>query len=138
MTRTLVLLKPDAIERNLIGELIKRFELANLKIKALKMLRLSEEQARKFYAAHKTKPFYENLVKYITSGKVVALILDGDNAINKVRALMGATDPSKALKGTIRGDYGLSIEKNTVHGSDSEQSASYEIPIIFNANDFSQ
>ncbi|MEW6069567.1 MAG: nucleoside-diphosphate kinase [Candidatus Thermoplasmatota archaeon] len=129
--RTLILLKPDAVERKLAGEIILRLEKENLKIVAMKMMKMSEQQAREFYSVHRGKSFYEGLVRYITSGAIVALVAEGENAISKVRKLMGATDPSKAEKGTIRQLYGLSIEKNTIHGSDSEESAEHELKIIF-------
>ncbi len=133
--RTLVLLKPDAGERNLVGEIISRFEKKGFKIVAMKRLKLSEEQAREFYSVHKGKHFYESLVSYIISGPVLALVLEGDNIISQVRELMGSTDPRKAAEGTIRKDFGISIEKNTVHGSDSEESAAKEIPIIFSEDE---
>jgi nucleoside-diphosphate kinase len=134
--KTLILLKPDAVERNIIGEIISRLEKENLKIVAMKMLKLSEKQARDFYSVHKGKHFYESLVRYITSKAVVALVAKGENAISKVRKIMGATDPVKAEKGTIRQLYGLSIERNTIHGSDSEESAKKEIFVIFSENEF--
>ncbi|MDI6708271.1 MAG: nucleoside-diphosphate kinase [Candidatus Thermoplasmatota archaeon] len=133
--RALVLLKPDAVERNIIGELISRLENENLKIVAMKMLKMTERQARKFYSVHRGKSFYESLVRYIASGAIVALVVQGENAIFRVRKLMGATDPSKAEKGTIRQEYGLSIERNTIHGSDSLESAEYETKIIFSKNE---
>lgn len=134
--RTLILLKPDAVDRNLIGEIISKLTKENLKIVAMKMMRMSDEQAREFYSVHKGKHFYENLVKYITSGAIVALVAEGKDAIFRVRKLMGATDPAKAEKGTIRQLYGLSIEKNTIHGSDNEESAEHEINIIFTEDEF--
>jgi len=129
--RTLVLVKPDGVARRLVGEVISRIERKGLKIVALKMLRVSREQAERHYAVHKGKPFYEPLLAFITSGPVVAMVVEGESAIDVVRNLMGPTSGLKAPPGTIRGDFSLSIQFNIVHGSDSPESAAYEIPIFF-------
>jgi len=129
--RTLVLVKPDGVARRLVGEVISRIERKGLKIVALKMLRVSQEQAERHYAVHKGKPFYEPLLAFITSGPVVAMVVEGESAINVVRNLMGPTSGLKAPSGTIRGDFSISIQFNIVHGSDSPESAAYEIPIFF-------
>ncbi len=129
--RTLVLLKPDAVNRRLMGEIISRFEKKGLKIVAMKMLWLSRERAEMHYEVHKGKPFYESLIDYITSGPIVAMVLEGDRAIEVVRKMMGKTNGIEAEPGTIRGDFAMSIQNNLVHGSDSEESAKREIPIFF-------
>ncbi len=129
--RTLVLLKPDAVNRRLMGEIISRFEKKGLKIVAMKMLWMSRERAEKHYEVHKDKPFYESLIDYITSGPIVAMVLEGDRAIEVVRKMMGKTNGIEAEPGTIRGDFAMSIQNNLVHGSDSEESAKREIPIFF-------
>ncbi len=129
--RTLVLVKPDGVARRLVGEVISRIERKGLKIVALKMLKVSREQAERHYAVHKGKPFYEPLLAFITSGPVVAMVVEGESAIDVVRNLMGPTSGLKAPAGTIRGDFSLSIQFNIVHGSDSPESAAYEIPIFF-------
>ena len=130
--RTLVLIKPDGVQRAKIGEIVKRFEDKGLKVVAMKLMIVSKEQAERHYAVHKGKPFYNSLIDYITSGPVVAMILEGKEAIEVTRKLVGATNGAKAEPGTIRGDFSLSIDFNLVHASDSENSASYEIPIFFN------
>ena len=129
--RTLVLVKPDGVARRLVGEVISRIERKGLKIVALKMLKVSREQAERHYAVHKGKPFYEPLLAFITRGPVVAMVVEGESAIDVVRNLMGPTSGLKAPAGTIRGDFSLSIQFNIVHGSDSPESAAYEIPIFF-------
>jgi len=135
--RTLVLLKPDGVQRGLIGEIISRFEKKGLKIAAMKMMRMTKKKAEDFYSVHKGKPFYSGLVDYITSGPIVGICLNGnDDIITVVRTMMGKTNPAEAEKGTIRSDYGIDIGKNTVHGSDSEESAKKEIPIVFVEKDF--
>ncbi len=131
--RTLSIIKPDGVEKNVIGEIISRFEKAGLRIAAMKMLHLSKEQAEGFYYVHREKPFFDSLVEFMTSGPCVVMVIEGENAIAKVRELMGATDPSKAAPGTIRRDFATDIEKNTVHGSDSQESASFEIPYFFSS-----
>ena len=120
--KTLVLVKPDGVRRGLIGEVISRFERKGLKIRALKMLWMSREQAEEFYSVHREKPFFNDLVEFITSGPIVAMVLEGDEAISVVRLMIGATDGRKAAPGTIRGDFALSIQDNVVHASDSPES----------------
>ena len=131
MERSLVLLKPDAVERGLSGAIIDRLEKLGLKLTGLKLLRMDEALAKKHYAPHSHKPFFPGLVSYITSGPVVAAVFEGDKAVGKVRKVMGATDPSQAESGTIRGDYGLDIERNTIHGSDSVATAEQELRLFF-------
>jgi nucleoside-diphosphate kinase len=129
--RTLSILKPDAIEKNVIGDVIQRFEKNNLSVVAASMKLLTKEQAEGFYSVHKERPFFTDLVSYMTSGPLLVLVLEGDNAIDKNRQLMGATDPAKADAGTIRGDLASSIEENIVHGSDAEETALMEIAFFF-------
>jgi nucleoside-diphosphate kinase len=131
MERTLVLVKPDAMRRNLIGAIIARLEKLGLKLVALKMLHPDQALAQKHYAVHKDKPFYNDLVDYISSAPIVACVFEGEGAVEKIRKTMGATDPAKAEKGTIRGDFGLSIGENSVHGSDSPDTAEAEIRLFF-------
>ncbi len=131
MERTLVMIKPDGVQRNLIGKIINIFEEKGLKVIALKKVRLSKEQAKAFYIVHKDRPFYEELTDYMSSGPVVAMVLEGEDAIKRVREIMGATDPAEAAEGTIRKLFGLDKGRNTVHGSDSPESASKEIPFFF-------
>jgi len=131
--QTLSLIKPDGVARGLIGELIGRFEKAGLKIRALKMLHLSKAQALKFYAVHQERPFYDSLTTFMSSGPIVAMILEGENAIQVNRDLMGATDYRQAAAGTIRADFAREVEANLVHGSDSPESAASEITFFFNA-----
>ena len=136
MNRSLVFVKPDAVRRKLIGKIIERFEGAGLKIIALKMLTLSKEMAGKHYAEHEGKEFYENLLKFVTSGPIVAMILEGDkNVISMVRDMVGATDPKEEEPGTIRGDFKeqpvKSVTENMIHASDSEKSAKREITLFF-------
>ncbi|MGL6225843.1 MAG: nucleoside-diphosphate kinase [Thermoguttaceae bacterium] len=129
--QTLVLLKPDALQRQLTGEIIARFERKGLKIEAMKLMQMTPELARKHYAEHVGKPFYPDLEKYITSGPVVAMILGGDEAISVVRQLVGPTNGLVAPAGTIRGDFSMSNQRNLVHASDSEESAQREIALFF-------
>jgi len=129
--RTLVLIKPDGIRRRLTGEIIRRLESKGLNIIGAKFMLLSEEKAKKHYEVHKDKPFFKDLVGYITSGPIMAIVLEGKNAISVVRILTGATDGSKAAPGTIRGDYSISIDRNIIHASDSEESFKHEFPIFF-------
>ena len=131
MERTLSLIKPDGVARNLIGEVIRFFEKGGLRVVALKMLRLTKEEAKEFYIVHRERPFYESLTDYMSSGPIVALVLEGENAIARCREIMGATDPAEAAEGTIRRTFGLDKEKNTVHGSDSPESAAREIAFFF-------
>lgn len=131
MERTLVLLKPDAVQRRLVGRIISRFEDKGLKIVGMKLMQVTQELAERHYAEHREKPFFSELVSFITSSPIVAMVVEGPGAISEVRRLMGKTDPREAAPGTIRGDYGLSITQNLVHGSDSPESAAREIPIFF-------
>jgi nucleoside-diphosphate kinase len=135
MERTLVLIKPDGVKRHLIGNIIERFENKGLKILSLKLMTVSDEKAKEHYSVHSMKPFFEGLVSYLTSGPIVALILEGDNAIISCRNLAGATDGSAAAAGTIRGDFSLNIEENIVHASDSKESYNHEYKIFFNENE---
>ncbi len=135
MERTLVLIKPDAVARNLTGTLISQLEKTGLKLVALKMLHPDKELARRHYAVHRDKPFFDRLVDYITSGPIVAMVFEGEGAVETVRKAMGATDPAKAAAGTIRADFGLDIERNTVHGSDSVRTAEEEIRLYFGDSD---
>lgn len=129
--RTLVLIKPDGVARSKIGAIISRFEDKGLKVTALKLMKLDMERAEKHYAVHKGKPFYESLLNYITSAPLVAMVVEGNNCIEIVRKLVGATNGAKAEPGTIRGDFSTGIDFNLIHASDSEESAKYEIPIFF-------
>jgi nucleoside-diphosphate kinase len=129
--RTLSIIKPDAVAKNVIGQINSRFEQAGLKIVAARMMWLSRQQAEGFYAVHRERPFFKDLVEFMTSGPVLIQVLEGENAINKNRELMGATDPRKAAKGTIRADFARSIDANAVHGSDSPQTAASEIAYFF-------
>ncbi|MDN5379966.1 nucleoside-diphosphate kinase [Thermodesulfobacterium sp.] len=131
MERTLVMIKPDGVQRNLIGKVISIFEEKGLRVVALKKVKLSKEQAKQFYVVHKERPFFESLTDYMSSGPVVAMVLEGEQAIKKVREIMGATDPKEAQEGTIRKLFAIDKEKNTVHGSDSPESAAKEIPFFF-------
>ena len=131
--RTLSIVKPDGVEKGVIGDVIRRFEGAGLRVVALKMVKLSSREAGGFYLVHRERPFYEDLKKYMSSGPVVVMVLEGEGAIDRVRRIMGATDPAKADPGTIRADHAESIERNIVHGSDSAQSAGFEIPYFFPA-----
>ena len=130
--KTLSIIKPDALERNLIGEIVSQIESAHLEIKAMKMLHMSKDQAKGFYAVHRDKPFFESLTDYMSSGPIVVMLLQGENAIQKYRDLMGATKPEEAEKNTIREKFGKDVEKNSVHGSDSQETAETEISYFFN------
>ncbi len=133
--RTLVILKPDAIQRGFMGEIISRFEKKGFKIIGLKMMKVDPKLAEKHYIEHKDKPFYKELVEFITSGPIVVFVVEGRNAISNVRKMVGATNPEEALPGTIRHDYGLHIGKNIIHASDSKESADREIDLFFNINE---
>jgi nucleoside-diphosphate kinase len=133
--RTLSIIKPDAVAKNAIGQIYARFEAAGLKIVAARMMQLSQAQAEGFYAVHRERPFFPDLVKFMTSGPVVVQVLEGDGAIQKNRDLMGATDPKKAARGTIRADLADSIDANAVHGSDGPATAATEIGYFFPAVD---
>jgi nucleoside-diphosphate kinase len=130
--QTLAIIKPDGVARNLIGEIIHRVEARGLTVKALKMAHLSKKQAEGFYAVHKDRPFFDSLTAFMSEGPVVLMILSGDGAIRAWRDLMGATDPAKAAPGTIRKDFGISIERNTTHGSDAPETAAFETAYFFN------
>jgi len=135
LERTLSIVKPDGVSRNLIGNVYQRFEKAGLHIVAARMLHLSQQQAELFYEVHRERPFYKDLVRYMTSGPVIAQVLEGDGAIAKNREIMGATDPKKAAAGTIRADLAQSIEANVVHGSDAPDTAAREIAFFFSATE---
>lgn len=131
MDRTFVMVKPDGVQRGLIGEIISRFEKKGIKIAALKIMMITPELAEKHYGEHKGKPFFNNLVNFITSGPVAAMVLEGENIISLVRSMMGATNPGDSALGTIRGDFAMTIDKNIIHGSDSSESSKREINIFF-------
>tara|TARA_B100001750_G_C15416829_1_gene550757 strand:- start:619 stop:1074 length:456 start_codon:yes stop_codon:yes gene_type:complete len=136
MNRTLILLKPDAVQRGLVGELITRIERKGLKLAAMKLMSVTDDLAQQHYAEHIGKPFFDGLVAFITSSPVVALVVEGENAVLTMRnTLMGATNPQEAATGTIRGDYGMTIGMNLIHGSDSAESAEREIDIFFRAEE---
>jgi nucleoside-diphosphate kinase len=129
--RTLSIVKPDGVKKNLVGEVLRRFEAAGLRITALKMVRLDTAQASGFYHVHRERPFFQSLVAFMTSGPIVPMIVEGDDAIAKVRRIMGATDPAKADPGTIRKDFASGIEQNVVHGSDGKETAAFETAYFF-------
>jgi nucleoside-diphosphate kinase len=131
MERTLILVKPDATQRNLGGAILQRLEAAGLRLVALKMLRVDEKLANKHYAVHAGKPFFNDLIAYITSYPIIAAVFEADNAVELARKTMGSTDPKKADAGTIRKDFGLDIQRNSVHGSDSRENAAFEISLYF-------
>lgn len=131
MERTLVIIKPDGVQRGLIGEIITRLERRGLKIVAMKMIQMSKELAAKHYAIHKGKPFYEGLIEYITSSPVVVMAVEGNHAIELVRNTMGATNPANATPGTIRADFAVEIGRNLVHGSDGPETAAFELGLFF-------
>lgn len=131
MERSLVLIKPDAMKRNISGAIIDRFEKCGLKVVALKMLHMDEALAKRHYAVHEGKPFFNDLVKYITSSPIIAIVLEGEKAVESIRKIMGATDPKNAEKGTIRADFGIDLQNNSVHGSDSPENAGKEIKLFF-------
>jgi nucleoside-diphosphate kinase len=133
MERTLSIVKPDGVKKNVIGEVIKRFEQRGLRIAALKMLSMSRDEAKGFYIVHKERPFYDSLTSFMSEGPIVVMVVEGKDAISKVREAMGATNPKDATPGTIRADLASDIEHNIVHGSDSKKSAAYEIPYFFSA-----
>jgi len=135
MERTLILVKPDGVQRGLIGQVIGRFETRGLKLIGMKFIQMSEELASKHYAVHEGKPFYEGLVSYIVSGPVVAMVWEGNGAIAAARSTMGATNPVAAAPGTIRGDFGMEIGRNLVHGSDSPENGAKEVALFFSAEE---
>ncbi len=132
MERTLSIVKPDGVSRGLIGEVIRRLEKENIKIIAMKMIHMTKSQAQGFYAVHKERPFFASLTDFMSTGPIVAMVLEGENVIPKYRELMGATNYKEAAPGTIRADFATDIEKNIVHGSDSPQTAAFEIGYFFN------
>jgi nucleoside-diphosphate kinase len=129
--RTLSIIKPDAVGRNLIGEILRKFEAAGLRIAAAKLIRLTPERAQGFYAVHTARPFFQGLCEYMSSGPIFVSVLEGDSAVAKNREVMGATDPAKAAPGTIRKEFGKDIEQNAVHGSDAPETAATEIAFFF-------
>lgn len=131
MERSLILIKPDAFERNLTGEIIARFERKGLRLRALKLMTMSRELAERHYAEHEGKPFYDELVGFITSGPLVAMVLEGEQAVDAARQVIGATNPLEASPGSIRGDYAIEVGQNMVHGSDSTSSAAREVELFF-------
>jgi nucleoside-diphosphate kinase len=131
MQRTLAIVKPDGVTQKSIGEVVKRLESAGFRIVGMKMVHLNSEKAGAFYAVHKERPFYQSLIKFMSSGPCVPIVLEGENVIERLRTLMGATDPARAAEGTIRKDLAGNVERNVIHGSDSEASASSEIPFFF-------
>jgi len=133
--QTLAIIKPDSLEKGVIGELVGRIEGANLKVVGMKMMHLDKTRAEGFYAVHKGKPFFNSLVTFMSSGPCVVMALEGENAINKWRETMGVTDPEKAANGTIRKDFGTNIERNAVHGSDAPETAKFEISYFFEPNE---
>lgn len=135
MEKTLVLVKPDGVRKNLIGEIISRFEKRGLRVAALKMMHMDEALAKKHYAEHDGKPFFGELVEFITSGPIVAMAIEGENAIRAVRGMMGATNPLDAVPGSIRGDFALTMGENIVHGSDGVESAARELANFFAARE---
>lgn len=135
MERSLVLLKPDTVQRGLIGQLIDRIEKKGLKIAAMKMMTVEEELAKEHYAEHLDKDFFDDLFNFITSSPIVAMVVEGEQAIDVLRQMMGATNPFQAKPGTIRGDYGLDLTKNLIHGSDSPESAEREIDLFFDSGE---
>ena len=135
MERTLVIIKPDAIQRRLAGEIIHRFERKGLRIIAMKMIKVDLALAERHYGEHKGKPFYEPLVSFITSGPVVPMVWEGENAVALGRSMMGKTDPQSSRPGTLKGDFGLNLSRNVIHGSDSPESATREIGIFFSSGE---
>jgi nucleoside-diphosphate kinase len=133
MERTLAIIKPDGVAASLVGEVVRRLETKGLRPVAMKMIRLGQDQAAGFYHIHRDKGFFESLMRFMTSGPVVVMALEGESAITRLREIMGATDPAKAASGTIRKDFASSIEKNIIHGSDSPESAAFEIGYFFNS-----
>ena len=132
VTQTLTIVKPDGVEQNNIGDIVRAFEQNQFKIVAMKMLRLTKAQAEGFYAVHRGKPFFESLTSFMTSGRVVVMVLEADNVIERLRDLMGATNPANAQPGTIRKQFATSIERNVIHGSDAPETAAFEISYFFN------
>lgn len=131
MERTLAIIKPDAVGRNLAGNIIARLQSEGFVVLGLKMIRLSQDDAKRFYAVHRERPFFDSLTAYMASGPIIPLLLQRDEAIKTLRDVMGATDPSQAAPGTLRQEFGVDVEKNSIHGSDSPASAAQEIPFFF-------
>jgi nucleoside-diphosphate kinase len=131
LERTFTMVKPDGVRKSLAGEVVRRYEQAGLKVVAMKLTKLSKEKAEELYSIHKERPFFGELVEFILSGPVVPIVIEGENAVARVRAIMGATNPKEAAPGTIRGDFAEEISENIVHGADSVESANREIPIFF-------
>ena len=135
LEQTLSIIKPDAVGQNMIGNIIEYFEREGLNVTAAKMLHLTEDQAKQFYAIHKERPFFQELVEFMTSGPILAMVLEGENAVARNRQIMGATDPTKAAPGTIRADFATSTERNAIHGSDSLANAKTEVEFFFKPNE---
>lgn len=135
MERTFVMIKPDGVQRSIIGTIIERFERKGLKIVGMKMLHISNDLASRHYGEHEGKPFYEELVNFITSGPVVSMVLQGDDAVQQVRSMVGGTDPKKASPGTIRGDFGIEMSRNIIHASDSLTSSEREISLFYDQSE---
>ncbi|GAA0481108.1 nucleoside-diphosphate kinase [Salinibacillus aidingensis] len=135
MEKTFLMIKPDGVQRNLVGEIVTRFEKKGFQLSAAKLMQISNELAEEHYGEHKDKPFFGELVDFITSGPVFAMVWEGENVIATARQMMGKTNPQEAAPGTIRGDFGLTVGKNVIHGSDSSESAEREINLFFNQND---
>src|SRR5690625_2749258 len=135
MEKTFIMVKPDGVQRGLIGDIVSRFEKKGFQLKGAKLMQISEELAQEHYGEHKDKPFFGELVEFITSGPVFAMVWEGENVIATARKMMGATNPSESDIGTIRGDYVLTVGKNIIHGSDSEESAKREVGLFFNENE---
>ena len=135
MERSLVLIKPDAMQRGLVGTIITRLEGQGLKMVAIKMLHLDKALAQQLYAIHRDKPFFDDLVNYISSAPIIAIVFEGEKAVAVIREAIGPTDPAKAEVGTVRGDFGLDVERNTIHGSDSVETAEKEINLFFSGNE---
>ncbi|GIX46589.1 MAG: nucleoside diphosphate kinase [Candidatus Tectimicrobiota bacterium] len=136
MERTLAIIKPDAVQRGLVGKILARLEAAGFVILAMKMVYLSKEDAQRFYHVHRERPFFDSLTSYMASGPAVALLLQREGAIASLRELMGATNPAQAAAGTLRHEFGLDVEKNAIHGSDSPETAAWEIPFFFSGLEF--
>lgn len=135
MEKTFLMVKPDGVQRNLVGEIVRKFEAKGFKLVGAKLMNVSNELAQNHYGEHKEKPFFGELVDFITSGPVFAMVWEGENVISTARLIMGKTNPQEALPGTIRGDFGLTVGKNVIHGSDSKESAEREINLFFNENE---
>lgn len=132
MEKSFIMVKPDGVQRNLVGNIVQRFEQKGFKLAGAKLMRISEDLAKEHYGEHKERPFFGELVDFITSGPVFAMVWEGENVIKTARQMMGATNPAEAIPGTIRGDFGITVGKNVIHGSDSTESASREIDLFFN------